>query len=217
MERDNPGDVIRHNLVALELGTDNKPVFMDSVGCPRVVDTPSLPGQCDNWTVTEPVIDSAESFDQWYRTVEGINLEFQKTLELVDQGGGRYAFDSTSFFPLDSAEGFGVAPTPDHHLGENFLFTTEIHVRFQYEAGQVFTFRGDDDLWIFVNGRLAMDLGSMHAAEEGTIDFDAQAGDLGISVGRSYPMDIFHAERHSLESNFRLETNISCFEPVVIK
>lgn len=217
MERANPGDVVRHNLVALQLGSDKKPVFESSVGCPRVVDTPSIPGQCDNWQVTEPVIESQATFDQWYRTTEGVNLEIQKTLELMDTGGGQYVFDSTSFFPLGPDEGYGIAPTVDHHLKSNFLFTTEIHVRFKYVAGQVFTFRGDDDLWIFVNNRLAMDLGSMHAAEEGTIDFDAQAAELNIVPGQSYDMDIFHAERHTQESNFRFQTNISCFEPVVIK
>ena len=170
-----------------------------------------------SWTVTEPVIESRESFDQWYRTLDGVNLEIPKTLELTATGTGDYVFDSSSFFPLGPSEGFGIAPTPNHHLMSNFLFTTEIHVRFRYLAGQVFTFRGDDDLWIFVNGKLAMDLGSMHAAEAGTIDFDAQAASLGIVPGQSYDMDIFHAERHTLESNFRFETNISCFEPVVIK
>lgn len=217
MERENPGDVVRHNLVELELGTDKKPVFASSVGCPRVELRPSQPGECDNWTVTEPVIESRESFDQWYRTVGGVNLEIEKTLELTATTNGDYVFDSASFFPLGPSEGFGIAPTPNHHLMSNFLFTTEIHVRFRYVSGQVFTFRGDDDLWIFVNDRLAMDLGSMHAAEVGTIDFDAQASELGIVAGQSYEMDIFHAERHTLESNFRFETNISCFEPVVIK
>lgn len=217
MERDNPGDVVRHNLVELELGPDKKPVFASSVGCPRVMERPSQPGECDNWTVTEPVIESRQSFDQWYRTIEGVNLEIQKTLELSATATGDYVFDSTAFFPLAPTEGFGIAPTPNHHLMSNFLFTTEIHVRFRYVSGQVFTFRGDDDLWIFVNGKLAMDLGSMHSAEVGTIDFDAQASELAIVPGQSYDMDIFHAERHTLESNFRFETNISCFEPVVIK
>jgi len=217
MERSNPGDVVRHNLVLLELGVDKKPVFASSVGCPRVALRPSTPGECDNWTVTEPVIESAQSFDQWYRTIDGVNIEIPKTLELTATSAGESVFDSTSFFPLGSTEGYGVAPTPDHHLKSNFLFTTEIHVRFTYVLGQVFTFRGDDDLWIFVNDRLAMDLGSMHAAEAGTIDFDAQAAELGIAPGQSYAMDIFHAERHTQESNFRFETNISCFEPVVIK
>jgi fibro-slime domain-containing protein len=45
---------------------------------------------------------------------------------------------------------------------------------------------------------------------------DAQAAELGIAAGGSYAMDIFHAERHTSSSNFRIETTIECLEPVVL-
>ena len=114
-------------------------------------------------------------------------------------------FDSNAFFPIDG-QGFGNTPGQPH----NFHFTTEIHLKFKYEAGQKFTFRGDDDLWIFVNKKLALDVGGSHQALLGTIDFDAQAALLGITAGGEYQMDIYHAERQTTESNFRIETNISC-------
>ena len=93
-----------------------------------------------------------------------------------------------SILPLGKDEGFGITPA-GNDLGKNFLFTTEIHVRFQYVTGQKFTFRGDDDLWIFVNGKLALDLGSTHGAVEGVIDFDEQAASLGLTALSSYPME----------------------------
>ncbi len=86
---------------------------------------------------------------------------------------------------------------------------------FTYEQGQTFTFRGDDDLWVFVNKKLALDLGGVHEPMQGTINFDSQAATLGIAPGNKYDMDIFHAERQTLESNFHVETNIECFEVVV--
>ena len=46
---------------------------------------------------------------------------------------------------------------------------------------------------------------------------EASAASLGVTVGSSYAMDILHAERQTTESNFRIETNIRCFEPVVVK
>ena len=62
----------------------------------------------------------------------------------------------------------------------------------------------------------ALHPGGLHNALLVTIDFDAQAAALGISPGNTYPMDIFHAERHTDASNFRVSTNINCFEPVDI-
>lgn len=204
------GDVVRANLVAPALGPDQKPVFLSNKGCGN-------PPACD-WTLDHTVITSKETFDQWYRTVPGTNYELPKTLELVETppGSGKYVFDSSAFFPLGTDEGFGVTPA-GNSLGKNFLFTTEIHLKFGYEQGQKFTFRGDDDLWIFVNGTLAMDLGSLHSPYEGTIDFDAQASTLGITPNNTYAMDIFHAERQTSGSNFHFETNIRCFESVVVK
>jgi fibro-slime domain-containing protein len=210
-EMDFRGDVVRRQLVQRDLGADGKPVFASSVGCPAQNGTPTA---CADWDVTQPVISNAESFNQWYRDTANINVAFEKTLELIETpaGSGFYKFSSTDFFPIGNAEGFGITPPGQ---GRNFLFTTEVHVTFQYVAGSRFTFRGDDDMWIFVNKRLALDLGSMHGVEEGVINFDAQAEDLGIAPGRAYPMDIFHAERHTSASNFSVETNIACFTSIV--
>lgn len=160
---------------------------------------------CQPWETAMPgsEITSANSFYDWYRSDPSgvINKELlgELSLDPVTQ-----TFDSTAFFPLDNV-GFGNTPGQSH----NYHFTTEIHVKFTYEVGQSFTFRGDDDLWIFVDGKLALDLGGLHQALKGTIRFDT----LGLVAGNQYQMDIFHAERHTLESNFRVQTNITCFEP----
>lgn len=210
------GDVVRRGLIASKLGPNQKPVFQDSVGHPALAGTPVAIDT--TWNPTQPVIHSAETFNQWYNTVAGTNIELPKKLKLDESmpGSGIYGYESSAFFPLAPSEGFGITPK-GNDLGMNFLFTTEIHVFFGYAAGQRFTFRGDDDMWIFVNGTLALDLGSMHGPEEGTIDFDAQAASLGIVPGATYPMDIFHAERHTRGSNFKITTNIACFAPGVVK
>ncbi|MEO6598823.1 MAG: fibro-slime domain-containing protein [Polyangiaceae bacterium] len=230
-------------LVMPTLGTDGKPVAF--TGMPDVMNGTQVPlgvgqqqravsgvgcwtaanpnptgvcgvGTCAPWTITPPTwsIQSGSTFAQWYTTTAGVNMEIPGELMLTETpaGSGVSVYDSTAFFPIDG-QGFGNTPGQAH----NYSFTTEIHVKFQYQAGQKFTFRGDDDLWIYVNNKLALDVGGQHQALEGTINFDAQAVSLGITVGSTYAMDIFHAERQTTDSNFRIETNIRCFEPVVVK
>jgi fibro-slime domain-containing protein len=205
-------------MVAPVLGADTKPTFASGIGTmKRVVagDWANLTfASCEDWKGWNPppVITDQTSFDQWYRDTPGVNETVQVPVTLTPDASGNLVYDSTAFFPIDGM-GFGNTPGQQH----NFHFTTEAHVRFGYIAGQKFTFRGDDDLWIYVNGKLALDLGGMHLPIAATIDFDKQAAELGISPGGTYQMDIFHAERHTNESNFRIETNIRCFEPVVVR
>jgi fibro-slime domain-containing protein len=154
------------------------------------------PGACPDGSETS----TKANFDQWYRNVPNVNEPFLVYLKLAGSGG-THTFQSSSFFPLDEPRG-------DAAVVHNFSFTTEWHLKFVFGANQLFTFTGDDDVWVFVNKRLAIDLGGVHAKATDTIDLEASAAELGLSAGQEVSLDVFHAERHTTESNFGFETNI---------
>lgn len=146
-------------------------------------------------------IEDADSFRQWYETTPGVNLPYSLAVYLAPNGNN-FTFESHDFFPLDG-EGFG-----NEGQNHNFSFTFELHTRFRYQGGEVFEFSGDDDLWVFINGRLAIDLGGVHEASNQDIALDAAAERLGIEPGNEYALDFFQAERHSTESNFQIDTTL---------
>lgn len=178
-------------LVKVDLGQDGTPVY-----------APAGP--------VRPHTSGANNFQLWYHDVAGINQTIPYTIPLTTDARGVSSFSSSAFFPIDGM-GFGNEGVDTAGHAHNFSFTTEIHTSFIYRAGDVFTFTGDDDLWLFINHKLAIDLGGLHPPLTGTVDLDAKAAELGITIGNTYPMDIFHAERHTAASNFHIETTIDCF------
>lgn len=56
---------------------------------------------------------------------------------------------------------------------------------------------GDDDVWVFINNKLAVDLGGIHGPVSESINLDS----LEIVVGETYPIKIFHAERRTIGTN----------------
>ncbi len=91
-----------------------------------------------------------------------------------------------------------------HNKRHNYGFTMKIQATFEYVPGQYFEFLGDDDVWVFINNRLVVDIGGQHSQVSGAVDLDT----LGLTEGFNYPFHIFYAERHTSSSNFMMRTSI---------
>ncbi len=99
---------------------------------------------------------------------------------------------------------------PRWETTRNQQFCFESHATFTYKEGQEFTFRGDDDIWIFIGGRLAVDNGGTHLAAPGHVVLSNLKDKNGEALvpGKDYAIDIFFCDRRTTMSNVIIKTNM---------
>jgi fibro-slime domain-containing protein len=190
-------------IVADTLGSDGTPVYKN-------------PG------ATTLTTHGAAAFQNWYHDVPGTNIHVDYPLPITPKGGGVYGYDSVTdgtpynlpgidgggFFPIDDGSKYQTM-FGNQGLPHNYSFTMELHTVFTYVGGEYFQFRGDDDVFVYINKKLVINLGGVHDPEPAQVSVDT----LGLTVGQTYPLDFFSAERHVYGSNIEFTTTLALQPP----
>lgn len=118
--------------------------------------------------------------------------------------GNNKAGDHRGFFPFDNTidgngigrdYGFGMRLDIDFNLTEdgNIYATKSDGTYVKTNEPMEFTFEGDDDVWVFVDGKLALDLGGDHGNAKGSINFNidrlSSTVDTGAGVLKENPTE----------------------------
>ena len=188
------------------------------------------PGALYYGGAARPNISNAANFLQWFTTTANVNLPSAITIPLARQGlTSTYQWDSADtavnggkdYFDPVGLTGGWIAAGKEQSVctpARNVSFTSETHFVFEYQGGERFDFAGDDDTWVFVNNKLALDLGGLHTPKTGNFVLDPtngsatfssdmpQAGSvaLGLVKGNIYEVVMFQAERNQCGSNFKV-------------
>ncbi|MBN1654835.1 MAG: DUF4215 domain-containing protein [Deltaproteobacteria bacterium] len=147
--------------------------------------------------------------------IENGNYRATIVVERIDGNPLFFPVDGDSFTP-ESERSYAQLPAPIYsddwgrEPGEplhNFSFTSEVRYWFRYDAANTYTlnFTGDDDVWLFINNILAVDLGGIHTPVNGSVTLDeSSAAAYNIESGNVYNIAVFQAERQTTSSSYRL-------------
>ena len=205
----------------------------DGVALGMVQDTlvNGLPARVDSLSYPWSECSAAHEIEKWFVpqvvAADAAGKEYTnavcRDIDLVLDEEGFWLADISEnnedggFFPIDNLEFLDSAKTVrnpkfdwDEQLTKNgkkhnYSFAMKISAQFKYIKGQYFEFRGDDDVWVFINNRLVVDIGGCHNPVERAVDLDT----LGLIEGREYPFHIFFSERNANGSNFKMRTSIN--------
>ena len=183
----------------------------------------------DSWTADSKITTYWSAMDSVTANSEGDTSNI--TLDYYENTNEVYSpwYHNEGFYPFDWSHrghqaydlGFGVAMEIKFTLGPNGCLANGAH--------QVFEFSGDDDLWVYIDDQLILDLGGDHKMTQGKIDFadktilDTTTKAVQDGVTRNangftladkavHTMKLFYLERGMFDSNLKFSFSMYPFD-----
>lgn len=160
-----------------------------------------------------------KDISRWFNEVEGKSKSYTGLIKMdYKADGAEFSFHQENFYPLDEVDsGKGEAVNSDGH---NHLFTMNFAVPFTVllSGDEKFSIMADDDTFVFVGDKLAIDMGGIHEAMIGNLEirengeiYSAVGGDelaysgINVESGTGSIVRIFHADRDEEDSVFKVK------------
>ena len=145
-------------------------------------------------------------------------VDYDRTNGTISQGTGGTA--TVGFYPLENLgyEQPGLLTTTSAvGATHNGSFTLRGESQFVYNKASklYFTFTGDDDVYMYINGVLALDLGGAHGRNTKTVNLNEVADKCGLIDGQVATFTFFYMERCSDASTFGIKTNMELVQRAI--
>lgn len=192
------------------------------------------------------IFDSKSGKDNVYMNSEG-NLVYNSSSTATITNPSENASGEVGFFPFNTPISGNVnknATLADSKPGKedtkvNYGFGMRLGIPFTISdktEDTVFRFSGDDDLWVYVDGKLALDVGGAHGRATGSINFTTgevnvdnpyKVTDTGIEKAtassvqdwiknldrsKTHTLSVFYMERGLYDSNLMIDFNLDAVD-----